>query len=288
MFGEYGIIKGSRGFAFPFKKYCGVLEFASSCASIDEKLRLHNFFSYIKHSNALSKELDMSRLESDIRNGLFFNSNIPYGYGIGSSGALCAAIYAEYSHHFSRKVSYEAEELSFLQDQMALMESYYHGTSSGVDCLISLLDKPVIIKSRNNLEIVEMPKIEAFGDFFLFESNMTRKTSPLVHDFLSRYDCDLIFKNKVQALIEFTNQAIKNLYSSDKKDFQSSFHQISQLQLEYFSKMIPESIKQIWAEGLNSGEFFMKLCGAGGGGYFLVYSPHNRDLSHLDLIKLSR
>jgi mevalonate kinase len=287
MFGEYGIIKGSRGFAFPFKKYFGELIQAPDISHVEQSLRLNDFCNYLKNSSVLSKELNTWQFESDIAAGLFFKSDIPYGYGIGSSGALCAAVYSKYSNNFKRKVTYEVEELDYLQDMMALMESYYHGTSSGVDCLISLIDKPVIIKSRNNLEVVEKPNFDEFGEFYLLESGISRKTSPLVHDFLTKFDTNESFKEEVREFISITDSIISNLFYPDKESFKDNFILLSKLQYINFSNMIPEPIKKIWMEGLESREFFLKLCGAGGGGYFLLYSPGKLNNNKMKLIKLS-
>jgi mevalonate kinase len=287
MFGEYGIIKGSRGFAFPFNKYFGELIHAPDISHVEQSLRLNDFCNYLKNSNVLSKELNTSKFETDISSGLFFKSDIPYGYGVGSSGALCAAVYAKYSNNFIRKESYGVDELDYLQDMMALMESYYHGTSSGLDCLISLIDKPVIIKSRNNLEVVTKPDFNEFGGFYLLESGLTRKTSPLVHDFLTKFDNNKSFRSEIEDFISITDEIISNLFSPDKESFKKNFILLSKLQYVNFSNMIPEPIKKIWMEGLESKEFFLKLCGAGGGGYFLLYSPNNVKLENMNLIKLS-
>ena len=45
---------------------------------------------------------------------------------------------------------------------------------------------------------------------------------------------------------------------------------ISQFQREYFDEMIPSHIKTQWDELLSKPGVYMKLCGAGGGGYFIV------------------
>ena len=38
--------------------------------------------------------------------------------------------------------------------------------------------------------------------------------------------------------------------------------------------MIPERHKDIWLEGINSNSYFLKLCGSGGGGYFLGFTQN--------------
>ena len=38
-----------------------------------------------------------------------------------------------------------------------------------------------------------------------------------------------------------------------------------------FSQMIPKNFKRIWKEGFNTNKYYLKLCGAGGGGYLLGF-----------------
>jgi mevalonate kinase len=50
---------------------------------------------------------------------------------------------------------------------------------------------------------------------------------------------------------------------------------LSHLQFASFEEMIPPNIRAIWAHGLETREFALKLCGAGGGGFFLGYRLKN-------------
>lgn len=36
--------------------------------------------------------------------------------------------------------------------------------------------------------------------------------------------------------------------------------------------MIPKQFHQIWKEGIESGAYYLKLCGSGGGGYILGFT----------------
>ena len=40
---------------------------------------------------------DFEKLKNDVQEGMYFDSSIPQGYGVGSSGALVAAIYDKYA-----------------------------------------------------------------------------------------------------------------------------------------------------------------------------------------------
>lgn len=270
LFGEYGIIKGSKGLALPLTNFKGCLDFSENHKNLSSKLRLDEFYAYLKDSNLISREMDLPKLENDIKKGLFFNSNIPHGYGIGSSGALCASLFAKYAYHFERKSSYNKDELSYLKDIMSLMESFYHGTSSGIDCLISLIDLPMLIESRSNVKIISDPLGNMQGSFFLFDSGASRTTSTFVQNFLEQYEKEIEYKNKVIEFVEVTNSIISKTIAN--KCIESDFYKLSRMQYLYFSNMIPKKLKNIWLEGIESKKYFMKLCGAGGGGYFIVYT----------------
>lgn len=47
---------------------------------------------------------------------------------------------------------------------------------------------------------------------------------------------------------------------------------VSLLQMRYFKDMIPTSIVPVWNQGIDTGIFYLKLLGAGGGGYFLGFT----------------
>lgn len=282
LFGEYGIVKGSKGIAFPLNTFGGELKKIKSNLKAD----LTGFLEHIKISKILNRELDLLRLENDIQNGLIFESDIPQGYGIGSSGALCAAVFGEYSKNFSRENVYDSNDLGYIQELMAMMESYFHGKSSGLDPLISYIDHPLLIQGSQEVSIIEKPKLNSMGQFYLLDTKIQRKTSPLVHQFLK--DCsDEKYLSGIDKYMNLTNLIIDDLLELNKKSFVDRFKDISRLQYLYFEKMIPDSLKDIWLSGLENREYYMKLCGAGGGGFFLIYSLDGKVPLEHTLIKLS-
>lgn len=287
LFGEYSIIKGSNGLAVPFESFHGQLEFDSE-KSLDSKASLLELARYLDNSSILSKNIDTQNFIKDIENGLYFNSIIPQGYGVGSSGALCASILSKYGRNIKRDHSYSKDELRFLQDLMALMESFYHGTSSGLDPLISFVNEAVFIKGRNEIEVKELSNLDSFGDFYLIDSGIPRKTSPLVHKFMKMCENN-DFAAKLEKLVINSNQLIDAFINQDKASFEQNLYEVSRFQYLNFESMIPKNLKELWFYGLESQKFLLKLCGAGGGGFLMAYVPEN-DLSILKdhkLIKLN-
>lgn len=57
---------------------------------------IHNWFNF-----------RFDEIEKDLQEGMYFDSSIPRGYGVGSSGAIVAAIYDKYA-----------------EDKITVLESY--------------------------------------------------------------------------------------------------------------------------------------------------------------------
>ncbi len=282
LFGEYGIIKGSKGVAMPFSPYFGVL----STEGKETASSLKDLFNFIKRSSILKRELDIERMDNDINTGLEFRSNIPQGHGLGSSGALCASLYCRYANGFDRKAQLDSQALKFLQEILSLMESFFHGTSSGLDPLISLINKPLMISSEDKIAPIDYPTLSSFGQFYLLDTKIQRKTSPLVHQFLK--DCsDEKYFDGIKKYMNLTDLIVDNLSFGQTKNFSENFKEISRLQYLYFDSMIPKSLKDVWLAGLESKDYFLKLCGAGGGGYYIIFSDTGRVPLDHDLLKLS-
>ena len=75
-----------------------------------------------------------------MKDGLYFDSSIPQGYGVGSSGALVAAIYDKYaSDKITVLENLTRDKLLKLKSIFSMMESFFHGKSSGLDPLNSYL-----------------------------------------------------------------------------------------------------------------------------------------------------
>ncbi|MCB0593817.1 MAG: mevalonate kinase [Lewinellaceae bacterium] len=272
LFGEYTIIRGSQALAMPLRRYSGAWRFAAD----DEPLRysLEEFVQYLmrlKAKGALLTDMDLRRFEREVNRGLYFDSDIPVGYGAGSSGALCAAVYSRFAiQPFAR-----GDEAHYvrLKQQLAQLEGYFHGASSGTDPLICYLDHAVLLLPNGQARLVMLPEKKAGGSgaFFLLDTGISRKTGPLVEKFLLQCEKEA-FAEVLQNELELaTENAIKHYLAGEREALFSEIGLISAFQYRYFQEMIPSSFRGIWKSGLDSGAFYLKLCGAGGGGFLLGY-----------------
>ena len=274
LFGEYAVIKGADALIVPFHKYCGHLEITG--LEVDKEL--WKFFESLNDSRILKTQMNLDKFEKDIKKGMRFISTIPQGMGLGSSGALCSAVFDKYA--FKKDV-----ELSLLKEYFSIMESHFHGKSSGIDPLVAYMDKCLYTDKDHNVTIVDRPRLSSLGAFYLLNSNIQRHTAPLVHSFLKDFSSPTL-DQELKKYIKLSNTCIQNVFDCEKKSFSSNISEISKFQLKYFRNMIPKNLIRFWEDGLNSDDYTLKLCGAGGGGFFICYS-HNKNLNYKNLTLIS-
>lgn len=248
LFGEYAIIHRSMALAIPYSGF-----FAEWKTSL-KKQSTTGFADYLDDLEVKDILFDKQLYQMDQSQGLSLISNIPQGYGVGSSGALTAAFFERYI------IRIKEFSVTELQAVFAKMESYFHGSSSGFDPLISYLNAGVILDSEKRPKVIDHTQRKKYV-FYLLNSRKRRETSPLVKIYLENYK-NISFKNNIDRLSLLNKKAI-NAYIDDQCDLLDIFKEISHLQREVFDDMIlPEMSDRF--KNLD-----LKLCGAGGGGYYL-------------------
>ncbi len=267
LFGEYSVIQDSMGLCIPYTLFDGKLTFRrDNTAVIDPELKAFSLFiKQLIDNNQLTYQFDITSFEFDISQGLYFDSTIPQGYGVGSSGALVAAVFDRYEQENHTNL-----DISKLKKIFAQLESHFHGASSGVDPLISYLNSPILIKSKNELGPVTIPSFpKGKGGIFLLNTKRSRKTEPLVNLFLEKVTNDKFNEICESELKPITNDCIKNFLEADTTALLPNFKKLSEFQFEHLSPMIPKLYRDLWIEGINTDDYFLKLCGAGGGGFLM-------------------
>jgi mevalonate kinase len=278
LFGEYGVIEDAMALSIPFENYRGHFIFHSEDSNFakesNEELRKYcNHLTDLVHKNELPCALDLVRFKSDIDGGMLFDSSIPQGYGVGSSGALVAAIYDKYAIEKIRPSHVENKKILELKQIFGQLESYFHGKSSGLDPLICYLNLPILIKSKSDLESVGIPaQGTAKGGIFLLNTGQTGKTAPLVEHFMERLK-EEGFRNMIKTQFKKYNDAsISAFLKKDGQSLLSNVKQLSGILLEHFKPMIPAYYQKLWQEGIESNAYYLKLCGSGGGGFILGFT----------------
>jgi mevalonate kinase len=261
LFGEHTILKGTQGLAIPTRQFSGAWKFKSNAQKDTRLLDWYEFLLKAQEDQNWIADLDLSAFKEKIEHGLCFESSIPVGYGLGSSGALTAALFDVLGRN-------KPQDWQRLKQLLGQLESYFHGKSSGIDPLICYLNEPVLL-SPTSLRVITLPNPDTSVQLFLLDSQIPRKTGHLVNWFLAQCEDKNYFDRLEAEFIPLVHEAILCLLQGNWIDLFENMHHIGWFQYKYFEPMIPNPIKPFWLDGLSNDWYKLKLCGAGGGGFFL-------------------
>ncbi len=277
LFGEYGIIKDSKGLSIPYSFYNGALKKddnpSETAVKSNESLKL--FAEHIQSIDNAIVRFDTERLLEDVNSGMYFDSSIPQGYGVGSSGALVAAIYDKYAYDkITVLENLTREKLLKLKSIFSAMESFFHGSSSGLDPLNSYLSIPILINSKDNIEATGIPaqQSEGKGGVFLLDSGIIGETAPMVGLFMENMKQEGFRSMLKNQFIKHTDACVDDFLKGDIKSLFRNTKQLSKIVLNHFKPMIPQQFHELWKKGIETNEYYLKLCGSGGGGYILGFT----------------
>jgi mevalonate kinase len=305
LFGEYTIITGSEALVIPLKRFSGTFElpvknqhlkhqppesyaadpYAAELYKAESNRELRRFLEYLARnmpegirdpgtsSKAVTQDkLDLLKMGRELERGLNFRSTIPTGYGAGSSAALTAAVYDAFALNRISRSTEISGELAALRQLMGRMESHFHGTSSGIDPVCCYTGRTIHVDGEV-IRTVGIPALPDGNKFFLIDAGEKGETGPLVSDFKRKLETEQGFEEFVKHILTpLVRDCIMNLLDGSLCGLSSSIRELSGYQMKYFGPMIPGWIKRIWEQGLEKGSFALKLCGSGGGGYFLGFS----------------
>ena len=277
LFGEYGIIKESKGLSIPYNFFRGTLQYTQKENEVTRNSHqsLCRYSDYLKKLPAHLVALDWETLQADLDRNIYFDSSIPQGYGVGSSGALVAAFYDRYAlDKITPQDAITPQKLAQLKKIFAAMESYFHGQSSGLDPLNSYLSLPLLIHSQDKIETTGLPdkKPKTKGAVFLLDSGTSGETAPMISLFMENMKEDAFRKMMREEFTKITDRCVENFLKGNVKSLFGNIKSLSALVLKYFKPMIPPQFHGLWKKGLETNAYYLKLCGSGGGGYMLGFT----------------
>ncbi len=279
LFGEYGIIKDSKGLSIPYNFFKGALKVSDNPdeQAIKSNKSLGDFTNYLeKIQDKGVVKFEMLRLKNDVAAGMYFDSSIPQGYGVGSSGALVAAIYDKYAEDkITVLENLTRDKLLKLKEIFGLMESFFHGSSSGLDPLNSYLSLPILINSKDNIEPAGIPSQSVDnkkGAVFLLDSGIVGETAPMVSIFMENMKQEGFRTMLKNQFVKHTDACVDDFLKGDIKSLFSNIKQLSNVVLDNFKPMIPQQFHKLWKNGIDTNDYYLKLCGSGGGGYILGFT----------------
>ncbi len=283
LFGEYSVICDSMGLTVPLKRFSAHWHFPDKLdlpeQSAETAAELAGFLRFLEVSQAngsLLADLNLARFREDLRQGMVFRSDIPQGFGVGSSGALCAAVYERYATNPLQVNNGDETLIIQLKELLAQMESHFHGVSSGLDPLLCYLQRPLLIKNKHEIAFAGMSGDLQFDSFslFLIDTGVIGKTGPLVNQFFDQCRHHSFYSRFNDTLIPANNNCIQALVDGNTDELFKQLPLLSQFFYDHFAPMIPENFRPAWQHGLTTGDFYLKLCGSGGGGFLLGFTQN--------------
>jgi len=280
--GEYGVVVGGSALTIPFSRYMATVKRISAVppdkTAEAERSRgyLAELQAYLlslgnKAFHALSDEAALAKGPGEF----WLEMDIPVGFGLGSSGAVSAAIYDLY---FSGQ---EQLGLTERKEDLAAIESFFHGKSSGVDALTCHTGSPLYFHGKSIEQVNFNPaSIQGGYRFFLLDSGERFDTGPLVTDFLKSMETRGFASSIRGEYLDITDKLIGTLLGHRSADPALLVRVISDFQFTHFRKMIPDSMVDTWVQGQVSNEYYLKLNGSGGG--FMLGIAHADSMESLN------
>lgn len=263
LFGEYTVLNGTKALAVPFEKYSGSWIYEKNHPSASEIQKLKQYLLKVYYEGKL-ENFDFDNLEYQIAKGLAFDSTIPQGYGMGSSASVTAAIFDGFRKENDRLT------LNELRKNLGLIESCYHGSSSGLDPLVCFLNQPVLIHDADHVELIDQKNKNIDTSLYLLDTKMPRKTAPLVEAYLKTFNESEVFRKRIDEISDINESLIESYLIDNVSSFINNFQKLSWAQYNYLSILIPDKYRGLWKKGHATCSFDMKICGAGGGGFLML------------------
>ena len=266
LFGEYSMIFDATALMIPLTKFSAQWRFAShldASGGAASNASLKRFADYLSTLDDVKDIIDLQRFYHDLRYNLFLDSNVPSGYGLGSSGTLVAAVYDGY-------VKQKTDDLLQLKTLFGKMESYFHGSSSGIDPLQCYVGKPFKI-TPDGARLLSDEFLKKDIHICLIDTKIKSNTKPLV-DHFKRQREDAAFLSRFQSeYVPYVTSCINSLVQGDTDLFFKSLKHITEGQLEFLRPMITENTLDLFTANYDF-NFGVKISGSGGGGYVFGFT----------------
>jgi mevalonate kinase len=284
---------GSNALAIPFRKYTGKWAWNSRGSVLIDFLM--NFCNYLEDNQGYALFImDISQFRKDIASGLYFDSAIPMGYGIGSSGALCAAFYGKYVVN-AIQPDCDDYQMIDLKKHLSFLESYFHGSSSGIDPMVSYTNSTILVEASGKVKRLSHHSFHwEQVSLFLIDTQIKGTTIVNIQLFKNLMMSDVFSFELKENYNSLVNQSINFYLNGNALDFMTLVRLLSNKQQSLFEPMIPPEFLKYFQMARETSRFFLKLCGSGGGGFLLGFTTDIEyveqlfQAGHVNIIRLEQ
>lgn len=261
LFGEHTVLHGGEALALPLPRFAA--RWSRGIAGPDSPFPA--WAAFAKTQDAIPASLDVERFAAEAP-GLCVDSDIPRDYGLGSSGALTALVYRRY-----RRDTSDAS-LPELRRRLGLLEGFFHGRSSGLDPLVCYLGQAVHVRP-SGIDVRPTPPLSSpRGRWFLLDSHRPKAGQRAIAGFGESCTREGFRQNFLAPALALTRRLIAGVDAPDDA-WRDALRELSARQLEHLGWLVPAHVAGQWRAWLDADAAYLKLCGAGGGGFFLGYTP---------------
>lgn len=274
LFGEYSMIFDATALMVPLQQFSARWKLSKLTMPRAKKSNesICRFRDYLADIKNVSASIDIDALSRDLNFGLNLSSNVPSGYGLGSSGTLVAAVYDRYA-------KLHTNDLMELKSIFGQMESYFHGSSSGIDPLQCYLGKPFRI-SPQGVELVNGGFLKRDIHICLIDTKIKSNTRPLVQHFKEQRQDEAFLSAFQRDYVPHVTDCINNLIDGSNEAFFASLTKLTKAQLLFLRPMITENTLHLFEQDYDF-HFGVKISGSGGGGYVLGFTDDKEKAKQL-------
>ena len=279
LFGEYSMIFDSTALVLPLKLFSAKWNAdrgrSREFMSFSRK-ELSRFCGFLRAEESFSNVIDLDVLEADLQKGWYLDSDLPVGYGLGSSGTVVAAVYDRYAKTPVR-------DLMRLKDLFSQMESFFHGSSSGIDPLQCYLGRPFRITAEG-AELLADGFLKNRLQICLIDTEMKSDTKPLVEYFKRQREKEEYLRDFQRDYLPYVKGCMDAVIQGDTDCFFKRLQKLTSAQRVFFGPMIPDPVAELF-ERTYDFHFGVKILGSGGGGYILGFTDDRQKASTVLLDK---
>jgi len=234
----------------------------------------------IKHE-LIREALNMSKVEKGIEIHSLADIASEQGSGLGSSSTFTVGLLNALFHFSGKQVPAEvlAEKACVIEIEMCGKhigkQDQYAAVCGGINIISFNKNESVAVE---NIPLNERVIDDFDARLMLFYTNIARKGEPI----LKEQENNILKSNKNTILREMKKQVLeikKALLSKKFDDVGKILHEGWKLKKQLASAISNPDIEKMYSLALGAGALGGKICGAGGGGFLLVYVPlDKRDL----------
>ena len=205
---------------------------------------------------------------------LYVHSDFPMGSGLGGSAAVSTAVLGcmnmmrrdRWDNHELAEIAFQAERLHLgiaggWQDQ-------YATAFGGFNFMEFTMDQNIVHPLRVHHDVL----LELEESLVLCDTGISHHSGN-VHDHQRKAMQAEDVKRQVKANVALTYELRNHLLRGRLTEFGQALHQAWQLKRQFSSMISSSEIDASYEAALRNGAIGGKLLGAGGGGFFIFYSP---------------